>query len=183
MLEAKEWARANVTSLPTSLDAMSRFPYVVRKAVFSELSVAQRKALWQEQFDAFLTPPEARSVAQRRVTEALPRQLSEWQLQAIAAERDSLDSLFDPTINDSERGLRSARMCMRNSAVFSREEKAIIFVWLGGKDSSYARPNATSKTVNEASIFAPVMALLRIGAEKSGLVPPRFVMCWCFQSG
>src|SRR5581483_2024272 len=169
---AREWAHANAGGLPATLQAISRFPFLYRKAILHELPPEQRKRLWQQQLDAFLTPPERRTETQRRVTAAVSYPLTDWQLEAIRAERGSLDGLFDPTINDSERALRSARMCMRNSAVLSREAKAAIFVWLGGIDSSYLRlDTSTPPDIRQAAVLAPVLAAVRAGAEAIGLTP------------
>ncbi len=137
------WAKANVSSLPSTLTEMSSLSMVKRQAAMRELPVSKRAAVWEEHLNSFVLPLDQLTPMQRRVRdEAGP--LNDAQVQLIRYAIAQLPLVFAHSPLDSA-GLKvAAALCDSVKKVFAIKQSLPIFQSVGPIDSSYLkmlRPN------------------------------------------
>lgn len=108
--EAREWVESHSADLPTSLDAISELPVIVRRLVFAEISVAERRDLWREHLDTFLTDDSPLTEYQKHTVRSVQAQLDD--LIASKPPHDRVDRLAAQVEDELGVGLGSRIFAM-----------------------------------------------------------------------
>jgi hypothetical protein len=129
-LAALEWAEANRVTLPTTLPKFAGYSMLYRKAIYHELSLQQRRALWREHLSSFVGPDSRLTAKQQALVRSVIGGINSY----VAAPAKARDAL-------ARDGLTAKRLKAEFGDQLARE----IFTDLGGADP---RTNETRTSVS-----------------------------------
>lgn len=161
---AAAWARANRNRLPTEYREFTRLALVYRKAAYHELTVAQRKALWQAHLSQWIRP-------ESRLTPA--------ELELVKEVVSGLDEYLDPARGKA--AVARTGIEARAKARFGASRGRAIFAMLGPD------PKIVPVKPNRAAILFGLDEAILAGLKAIGMVkqnPPPNCYCattddWC----
>lgn len=84
---AKAWVEEHRSSLPTTLAQMATYPTVYRKAIYSALTIPERRGLWRAHLESFLGPTSILTAEQQDTVRAVLSRLDRYVNDTASARR------------------------------------------------------------------------------------------------
>ena len=181
-VEAKEWARAHHTSLPTEFASFAGQSLFHRKAVYRELAVRQQGNLWREHWETFVKADSQLSPLQRKMVRDVGGPLSPDQIALGRRAIGDVSQIFDSAATLSQRQEIMHVICDSAKVLFSKGQASLIFGTLGPEDSTYAavyRTASRTRLLNVAGFGGELIALVHVVGRKSHLLKPAATPGYC----